>query len=175
MSTKTKNIAPKNYVIFGVVCILTVVLVFYLSMWYETRREYYKNNSVMSEVLAEINKTELSSYVLENPNAIIYIASSKDEGIKKFEKELKKFIQDHNLTNQFVYLDLSQPYNNDVVSEIKNLSSNNFRIDRFNINQGVNFIVFENGKVKAILHRDSPNVEMDHIKNFMNVYEVVEE
>lgn len=175
MSTETKKIEPKNYVIFGIICILTVVLVFYLSMWYETRQEYYKNNSVISEVLAEINKTELSSYVLENPNAIVYIASSKDEDIKKFEKELKKFIQNNNLNNQFVYLDLSQPYNSDVVSEIKNLSSNSFKVDNFDINQGVNFIVFENGKVKAILHRDSSTVKIDHIKNFMSVYEVVEE
>lgn len=169
-----KKIAPKNYVIYGIICILTIVLVFYLSMWYETRQEYYKNNSIMSELLAEVNKQELASYTLENPNSIIYLASSKDEQIKSFEKKLKKFVIDNDINNQMVYLDISQDYNTNLQTEIKALAPNNLKIDNFNIDSGISFIIFENGQIKAILHKDSLHAKIDHVKNFFTVYEIVE-
>lgn len=175
MSEKTKKIAPKNYVIYGLICILTIVLVFYLSMWYETRKEYYKNNSVMSELLAQINQQELTSYTLENPNSIIYVASSKDEQIKSFEKELKKFVLDNEINNQMVYLDISQSDNVGLKNTIKTLVPSNLKVDSFNIESGINFIIFENGQVKAILHKDSDSAQIDHVKNFFTVYEIVEE
>ncbi len=173
MNKEEKKIAPKNYVIYGIVCILTVVFVFYLSMWYETRQEYYENNSVMTGVLAEVNKQEFASYVMENPNTVIYMASSKDILIKDFEKKLKKYVSNNNFTNPIVYFDLSQINNNDIISEIKSIS-NNVKIENFNINTGVNFIVFENGKVKAVLHKNSDKAEIEHVKNFFEVYGVVE-
>ena len=171
----TRKIAPKNYAIYGILCILTVILVFYLSMWYETRQDYYKNNSIISELLAEINKHELSSYTLENPNSIIYVASSKDEQIKQFEKKLKKLILNNEITNQMVYLDISQDYNKGLKDEIKALSSNDLKINNFDVDDGISFIIFENGNVKAILHKDSNNAQIEHVKNFLTVYEVIDE
>lgn len=172
---KNRKVAPKNYVIYGIICILTIVLVFYLSMWYETRQEYYKNNSIMSEFLFEINKQELPNYILENPNSIVYVASSKDELIKPFEKQMKKFILDKEINNQMVYLDIAADSNIGLENELVNLSSKNLKINTIDINTGISFIVFEDSQIKAILHKNSDAAEIEHVKNFFTVYEVIEE
>ncbi|MEG0026219.1 MAG: DUF6568 family protein [Bacilli bacterium] len=174
MKTDIKVIKSKNYITYAIICILTIILVFYLSMWYETRQEYYQNNSIMAELLATVNKQELPNYTLENPNSIIYIASSKDNQIKLFEKHLKKFVLDEELNNQMVYLDTAQIYNDNLATEINNLIVENKKIDNIEISKGINFIVFENGKVKAILHKNSENAKIEHVKNFFAVYRIID-
>lgn len=173
-SKDTRKISSKNYIIFAIMCILTIVLVIYLSMWYETRREYYMSNSVMSGFLASITKQELVTYTTENPNSIIYLASSNDNLIKDMEKKLKRIIVKNDLNNQFVYLDSSQPYNNNLQEELKNMTESGININSYNFNEGISIIIFENGKIKSIFHKSSNSVNVDQIEQLLKSYGAIE-
>ena len=173
-SLNIKKIPLKNYIIFGIMCILVIGLVFYLSIWYQTKEEYYKNNSVMADILPHINKQELVNFTLENPNTIIYAASSKDIEIKEFEKQFRKLVLNNNLTNQIVFLDTSKYYNQNLNEELIKTVKNKKLVNTIDFNEGVSLILFENGKVKLILNRSSNSVKINVIKEFLEINEVLE-
>ena len=172
MEKEQRQIAPKNYVFFVIMCILTVFIVVYLGMWYDARATYYRNNSIMSNLLSEIHEQEVSTYVLENPDAIIYVVSSKDGYVKNFEKKFRKLILKYNLNNQFIYIDSS--INGNLNNEFRKLPSY-IGARTYDLNSGVNIIVFENGKIKALFHKDSDSIDIEPVENFLEAYGVIEE
>ena len=87
---KNKVLEKKNYIFMALITVAVVVLTFYISSWYKIIKKYRENNSVVEEVVTKIDASSLSSYLLDNPNALIYIASSNDPDIKDFESSLKK-------------------------------------------------------------------------------------
>ena len=62
-----RKIPVKNYFILAIVVLFTVVLAFYMRDWYNTSKEYYAQNSVMTKVVREIKSEEESSPV-PSPN-----------------------------------------------------------------------------------------------------------
>lgn len=130
--------------------IFVVCLTFYLAVWYKTIKEHYENNSIIVEVVSQIEEESISSYLLDNPNTIIYLASSNDSEVKSFEKKLKKYITDKNLSDEIVYfdtIDLDKEKINNIFlgyigAELKNLK---------NINVP-NMLYFENGQIADILY-----------------------
>ena len=105
---KERNIPLKNYLILLLLMIVTIFIVFYLSSWYNTSKEYYQNNSILSEYLPELKTEEIDSFLIDNPEVVIYYASAKDENIKAFERDFKKLIEKINIwlkdTNQKISL-----------------------------------------------------------------------
>ena len=153
-----KTIPIKNYIILGIICISTIALACYLASWYTWTQNYYKNNSVMTDILTEITEEEISNYVLDNPHAMIYISSGKDQNNKEFEKELKKLLIRTNITKQIVYLN---------IDKIKKLSfAKDFQNEYFieSIKQDEwkipNLIIFEDGEA------------ISYVKNHTNVYDI---
>ncbi|MEG2251129.1 MAG: DUF6568 family protein, partial [Bacilli bacterium] len=84
---KLRNIPKKNYIILAAIFIMTIIATFYFASWYNALNEYYKTNSVITEVISEMESETLSSYIMDNPETIIYLSSSTDMNVKKFEKK----------------------------------------------------------------------------------------
>ena len=61
-----KEIPLKNYFILILVILLTILAVFYMRDWYNTSKEFYAQNSVMTKVVREIKNDEISNYILED-------------------------------------------------------------------------------------------------------------
>ena len=155
----TKQTVPiKNYILLGIICILTIALAFYLASWYTWTQNYYKNNSVMVDVLTEIKEAEIAKYVVDNPHAILYISSGKDQSHKEFEKELKKLFVKNNITQKIVYLNLDKVKKTNFLNEFKN----EYFIDSIkeDIVEIPNLITFEDGKA------------ISYIKNHTNIYDI---
>ena len=66
-----KKIPLKNYIILCVIILLTVISVFYIRSWYITSKDYYSRNSVIKDVVHEINVDEISNYTLESPKFLL--------------------------------------------------------------------------------------------------------
>ena len=56
-----REIPVKNYVILILVFLVTIVAVFYVRDWYNTTKNYYAQNSVMTKVVREIKSEEIST------------------------------------------------------------------------------------------------------------------
>ena len=113
---KERVIPPKNYLYLTIILVGTIALVLYLYKWYDTYRESKLNTSIMNDYLTVINYNELSNYITENKNAIIYVSVLGDEKINRFENSFKNTITRNNLKNAMLYLDVT----NEDLNSVKN-------------------------------------------------------
>ena len=132
---KEREIPPKNYIYLTVVILGSILILFYLYRWYDTYRDSKLNTRIMSDYLTVINYNELSNYITENKNAIIYVSVLGDERINKFENSFKNTIARNNLKNAMLYLDIT--------NEDMNTVKNNLEID----SELPCIVVYTNGKV----------------------------
>ena len=124
---KERNIPLKNYIILGVVLILSVIVVIYFYMWNNAYEESKLNTTIMDKYLQVINYNELNNYLIENKDAVIYISVLEDQKIRNFERKFKSIIVNNSLNSDILYLELtSELKNNNTKKEIdKTYSINN--------------------------------------------------
>lgn len=165
---KTKNTSTKiprrNYIIYGLIVIFTVVLTLLFRNWYNINQDLKKKNTIMSEFLVSVNEEEFANYIVENNNVIIYLASSKDENLESFESEFKNLLIKHNIKEQLVFIDLNQ-IDNSFFNNLKNDyfidSLNNIELEKF-----PNILIMENGKINAILYNKATEINIDDVNEF---------
>lgn len=159
---KNKKIPTKNYIIMLFITIVTIFLVFYLVSWYNASKEYYQNNSIMSNYLSEIKDTELSSYLIDNPDKVIYYASGRDESIKNFEKEFKKMIEKYEIKDQVIYVDAAKEENSKFVNNLSELNSK-----KITFNDGNNLFCIKEGKIDKVLFESNHELNKRQVRNFL--------
>lgn len=174
-----KKIPRKNYIIVGIISVLTVVLVGYFAFWYKETKEYVENNSIMTGYLSEIGEDQLidnlSNYILDNPNAVLYVSNGNDLSLKDFEKEFKMYINDNNIKQTFVYIDLNKVKNKKIVDEFKdNFLSTKLNFYDIELDRQPNLFVFEDGKIQSALYYTRHLINMDDVKLFLRNEGVVE-
>lgn len=116
---KEREIPPKNYIYLAVILLGTIFVLFYTYLWYDTYRQSKLYTSIMSNYLTVINYNELSNYITENENAVIYVSVLGDEKINRFENSFKNTIARNNLKNDMLYLDVTNENINTVRSNLK--------------------------------------------------------
>lgn len=157
-----RKIPLKNYIILLAISLGTIFLVFYLRSWYNTSKEYYQNNSIMSEYLSELKSDEINSYIIDNPDVVIYYASAKDTTIKSFEKEFKKLMEEYEINNEIIYIDSSKEENNNIISRLNDISDK--KMVGLNI---PNLICIKEGKVNKVLYLVEAQINKRDVKNFL--------
>ena len=104
---KERTIPIKNYLILGVILILTLGLVYYFYLWYINYEESKLNETIMDRYLEVINYNELNDYIIENRNAMIYTSVLEDNNIRKFEIKFKNTIVRNSLKEKLLYMDMT--------------------------------------------------------------------
>lgn len=165
---KKRNIPLKNYVILLLISLGTISLVFYLRTWYNASKEYYQNNSIMSEYLSELKSEEINSYILDNPEVVIYYASAKDTSIKSFEKEFKKLMEEYEIKDEIIYIDASKQENVNLISGLNAISDK--KIDLIVV---PNLIHVKDGKVNKILYSEETQINKRDVRNFLIKSEII--
>lgn len=166
-----RQIPKKNYIIMLIITVGVVFLTFYLASWYRTVKEYYRNNSVMIDVVSSIDSESFSSYLLDNPNFILYLSSSSDEKVKKFEKQFKKYIINNEIEEEIIYLDvhdMEKDYINKLLLSYVDSSLKNFK----NV-VTPNLLYFEDGVIKDALYIQNPNIKKIDMINFLERNNVI--
>lgn len=84
-----RKIPTKNYIILGMVILVTLFILYYFYMWVDVYKESKINIPIMDKYMTVINYNELDNYVVENPNTIVYVSVLEDDKIREFEKQFK--------------------------------------------------------------------------------------
>lgn len=148
-----KKISIKNYLLLLVIYILTILLSIFLSRKYSENLNVAGSKTVMYNFLSQINASEIDNYILENPNAIIYVASTTDESLNNFEEEFKMFLTKNDLVNYIVQVDDTEIKNSRLLMNIKNYP---------------NIIKFNDGKIFDVLYETKKDIKISDIEEFFN-------
>lgn len=167
---ETKNIPLKNYVILAVAMIFTVLAVFYCRSWYITTKEYYDNNSVILDTVAEIKSEEITNYALDNPDFVLYVSSGRNADIKPFEKKFKKFILKQDLRNNVLYLNLEGVDVSDFNKFLNSLTKDKVE-SKLKDKASSAIYIFKEGKIVKIV---SPKTDIDKMQIVFQTYGVIE-
>lgn len=168
---KKRNIPKKNYFIVLLMTFFVVCLTFYFAEWYKIIKEHYENNSIIIDAISKIEEESISSYLLDNPNTVIYIASSNDKSIKKYESQMKKYINENGLNDEIVYFDtcnLDETYINEIF--LKYLDSSLKRLKNIS---SPNILYFENGKITDVLNFKRKTITKNDSINFLERENVI--
>lgn len=147
-----RTIPKKNYVLLGLLTVVTILAVTYIGKWYLASENYYLENSVMKELVGEVKELEFENYILENPDVVIYIANDQSESTKKFEKKLKNYILEENLKSHFIYVNGKESTETFLSNFKKKYFINEIKETEITY---PNLLLLEDGKIKDILYQTS--------------------
>jgi hypothetical protein len=166
-NSEVKTITLKNYIIYAVVVLITIILLVYLRSWYHEYKQEQLKIPVIRGYLNEINYQELTSYISENPNLVVYACSPSKDDCRNLESKLKREIKKYNLKEKMVYLNLD----NDSMNKMNtNYGSNSILID------DMPFVaIFKEGKIYDIQKSNnaSDRMDVDDIVYFLEKYEII--
>ena len=167
-----KDVPLKNYVILIFVFLFTVIGVFYAREWYNTSKEYYAQNSVMTKVVREIKSEELANYTLENQKFVLYVASGKNAELKDFEDDFKGLIQNIDLSESVLYMNLDGVEINAFYDSLRNNFSDNSRIrNQITNDSAASLYVFTDGKITTVLN-NVDDYSMKRLESIIESWEI---
>ncbi len=167
LSKKKKEKTLKNYCILTAICVITIILVVYLSMWYKNYRAYQDSIPVLRTVIPEITEPEVSHYVQENGQVVLYACVPSNQNCRIFEKDLKKMIVKKGLKDDLTYLNMENDAHASIM--LKDLK------EKYNIVEALDnypvFIFFKDGEVKEIIKsNDNQNIALSEVEQFFDTF-----
>lgn len=167
-----KEVPMKNYFILALIFLITVIGVFYAREWYNTSKEYYAQNSVMTKLVREIKSEEIANYTLENQKFVLYVASGKNFELKDFEDEFKNLIKNMDLIDSVLYMNLDGVDPNSFYNLLKNDFSATARIkDQITNDSSASLYVFTDGKITNILNNVN-DYSMKRLESIITRWEI---
>ena len=155
---KLRVIPVKNYFILGVILLVSFLVIYYFYMWLDTYNETKLNSPILDKYLEVINYNELDDYLIENPNAIIYVSVLEDSNIREFEKKFKTILRKNELDKEILYMDITNDVNN---------IDNEYVINGISITDVPVIMVVDNGKLKSIYSIRNNDYDVDRLKLFI--------
>ena len=159
-----REIPLKNYIILGLVVLLTLGLVYYFYLWYITYEESKLNETIMDRDLEVINYNELNDYIVENRNAMIYTSVLEDNNIRKFEIKFKNIVVKNALKDKILYMDMTDIFKDKIkYTELRN----SYQINNYNITNVPCILVFKDAKLVDIYSIKDNNYNTDNVLNYI--------
>ena len=159
-----REIPLKNYIILGLVILLTLGLVYYFYLWYITYEESKLNETIMDRYLEVINYNELNDYIVENRNAMIYTSVLEDNDIRKFEIKFKNIVVKNALKDKILYMDMTDIFKDKIkYTELRN----SYQINNYNITNVPCILVFKDAKLVDIYSIKDNNYNTDNVLNYI--------
>ena len=97
----------KKLVLLIAVCFITLIVLFIALKLNANRNYNLLSTSSIDNYLTEVKYDNISTHIIENSNAIIYVSNSSEDSSKKFENNFKKVIKKYNLENEIVYININ--------------------------------------------------------------------
>ena len=163
-----REIPKRNYIILGIVVIVTFLLMYYFYMWYDAYMDTKIGKPILDKYMDVINGNEIDDYLVENNDAIIYVSVLENEEIRDFEKQLKSLLRKRVIDRDILYLDVT---NNKKMLDtlIDKYSSSSFNYDVPMI------LVIEDGNLKDFYNIKENNYDIDNVKLFIHGIKFLEE
>ena len=168
---KQKNYL-KNYVILGVLFLVCIALTLYFCKSYEVYQEYEKEIPVIRDSLVEINPEDLEHYIADTSSTVIYMCTAMDQKCRSFEKDFKKYIHKNEITDEIVYLNLTNVDQKTFTQEFNDKYPNKIKYN----GKLPAFVSFQDGKIVSILQESQQKkITMSKVQNFLELYLLKEE
>ena len=125
-------------------------------------------SNVMDVVVSELKSDELSSYLLDNPNVIVYLAPSDSDENKSLEDELQNLIVSKNLTNEFIYLDSGLITDNSIYEDYgERYLSETLKNQSIDLSVTPNLWYFHDGKITDVMNTVSRKSSIQDVEYFL--------
>ena len=165
-----KKIPKKNYIILVLIILATLFLVFFIRDRYISKKEYNSMTNERIDFIFEIKEDELESYLMENREVVIYMASSSDNNVVNFEYELKQYVKEEQLGKEVVYINLNN-VSEDFFDKFKDkYFSVNLKASKTELIKQPNMLIVENGKVVSIMYNTNKIINIEDTKTYLNKY-----
>ena len=166
MTKEELRVIPKrNYVILAIILLISFLLIYYFYMWIDAYNETKLNKPILDKYLEVINYNELEDYIIESPNAIIYISVLENSEIRDFEKQFKNMLKTDQINEDLLYMDITDEMNNE---RIKKEIGDSRLLSNINIQKLPTVIVIDNGNVTYTYSVSENNFDIQDFKMFVN-------
>ena len=169
LEKKDKKIV-RNYIITIVLFIACCGLVLYLRELYRVNEAEQKKIPVIQGYISEIYNDDLEHYIMDNPNGVIYMCIANDENCRVFEREFKKLLKKDEYSDNLAYLNLIDVDQNEFLNNFNSKYIYKTKLSK----EYPAFVLFEDGKVKAILQEKSKKLDIVKVKHFLELSEIGE-
>ena len=171
LDDKQKNYF-KNYIILGILFVVCIAITLYFCKWYEVYQEYEKEIPVIRDSLIEINPEDLEHYIADTSSTIIYMCTATDQRCRSFEKDFKKYIHKNEITDEIVYLNLTNVNQKSFTQEFNEKYPNKIKYN----GKYPAFVVFQDGKIVSILQESkTKKITISKVENVLELYLLEEE
>lgn len=170
-STK-KRIPVKNYVVLGVIIILTLLITLYLCSWYRQYSENKITEPIITDTLREVEYNNLNTVLKERDVLIMYMCTTDEDICRNFEKQFASYVKDNNLTEEIIYLNLGYSMDED---ELLSKVYNNYKSDSLvkKVYTYPTLMIFNQGKIVDVLSSSSKDkITIKQVEEFLEGYEL---
>lgn len=150
----------KNYIILGIVLLVSFLILYYLYLWHEGYNESKLNVPILDKYMDVINYNELSDYLVENPDSIIYVSVLENSDIRSFEKKLKSVLKKHEIENEILYMNITD--------SINDIDKNDYMYGETSILDVPLVMVFDNGILKSIYSIRNNDYDIQLFTEYVN-------
>lgn len=165
MKEELRVIPKKNYIILGIVILVSLLIIYYFYMWVSAYKDAKENVSVLDNYMNVINYNELDNYIVENPDSIIYVSIVDDIEINKFDKKLANSIKSNDFNKDVLYMNITETIKDD---SIKREMIEKYSLKYADITDVPNIIVFEDGKLISIYNIKDNGYSVSKVVEFVN-------
>ena len=160
-----RKIPAKNYIILGIVMIVTFFLLYYFYMWVDAYKDSKINIPILDKYMSVINYNELDNYVVENPNAIVYVSVLEDEVVRDFEKKLKDKYKADEVNNEILYMNVTEELGD---KDVKKYMKVNYSLNNLDITGVPCLLVFNDGVLKSIYNVSDNGYDVERFVIYVN-------
>lgn len=96
----------KKVILLVVICVVTLAVLVVALNIHKNMQDDLLSTSKINEYLTGIKYEEISTHVVEQPNAIIYVSNSEEDTSIKFEDYFKNVVKKYNLENDIIYINI---------------------------------------------------------------------
>ncbi len=160
-----RKIPTKNYIILLCMFAVVFLLMYYLYSWYVVYNDYKKDTPIIDGLIPEINKEEMSHYVQDSTESIIYLCTASDSECRNFEKSFKKLIETKSLEEKVTYVNLNGTDKALFTDEFNNQYSYKKKLK----NNYPAFVAFSGGEIVDILQgKENRKLTIKDVERFID-------
>ena len=168
-SDELRKVPFKNYIILGVVTLITIFILYYFQLWVDAYKESKINIPILDKYMSVINYNELDNYLVENPNTIVYVSVLEDEVIRDFEKKFKAKYKNKKIENEILYMNVTEDIKND---DIRDDMTSKYKINDLDLLDVPCVLVFNDGLLKSIYSISDNAYDIERFTIYLNNIEL---
>lgn len=167
-----KEISIKNYIVLGVIVVITLLACVYLFSWFKQYNDSKINTPIITSTLREVAYDNLDTVLQERDVLIMYMCTTDESVCRSFEKKFVNYVKENNLTEDIIYLNLG--YNKDENNLLDTVYSK-YKSDSLvkRVYEYPTLLIFNDGKIVDVLSsNENDKLSIDDVNRFLEGYEL---